>query len=151
MGYDILAAIIFIIFAIVMTFQSIGLGLGTFNEPGPGFLPILSTLSIGTLSLIYLVSLILKDKTKKKFEFRLGPHFKKAFYLIVLSFIYVSILWDRLGYIISTTLWLVFILKIGGVQSWKKSLIIAIVIVIPSYLLLEKVGRCILPKGVFGF
>lgn len=151
MNYDILGSIIFIIFATVIIFLSIGLGLGTINEPGPGFLPILSTLVLGILSLIYLISQVLKGRTRKKLKFKLGSHWQKGFYLMVSSFIYVAILWDRLGYIISTALWLVFILKIGGVQSWKKNLIVTIVIVITSYLLLAKVGRCFLPRGIFGF
>ena len=151
MNYDVLGAIVFIIFAIVMIFQSIALEFGAFNEPGPGFLPIFSALTIGILSLIYLISLVLKGRAKKKLEFKLGPHWQKALFLIVFSFIYVSILWNRLGYIISTIVWLVLIFKIGGIQSWKRNLIITIVIVMTSYLLFEKVGNCFLPKGIFSF
>ena len=46
MNYDILGSIIFIIFATVIIFLSIRLGLGEVNDPGPGFFPILSTLSL---------------------------------------------------------------------------------------------------------
>jgi putative tricarboxylic transport membrane protein len=151
MNYDILATIIFIIFATVMAFQSIKLGLGTFHDPGPGFLPIFSTLIIGILALIHLVCQVRRGTTNKKLEFKLGPHWQKAFYLMVLSFIYVLILWDRLGYIIGTTLWLVVIFRIGGIHSWKKNLIATITTVMISYLLLEKVANCFLPKGIFGF
>ncbi len=151
MNHEIFSAIIFIIFAAVMTFESIKLGLGTIHDPGPGFLPIFSTLVIGMLSSIHLVSQVRKNKTHKKLEFKLGTHWAKAFYSIALSFLYVLFLWDKLGYIIGSTLWLVIIFRIGGVRSWKKNLIFTGITVMTSYLMLEKVAMCSLPKGIFGF
>ncbi len=151
MNHDILAAIVLIIFAAAMTFQSIQLGLGTLNDPGPGFLPIFSTLCIAVLSATYLVSQIVNRKSKKNLFFKLGPSWPKSLYLILLSFIYVAFLWDRLGYILGTTLWLVAIFKIGGIQSWKKIFITSVITVTVSYLLLEKVAKCVLPKGLLSF
>jgi putative tricarboxylic transport membrane protein len=151
MNYNLLVSFFFIMFAIAMTLQSIDLGLGTPTEQGPGFFPLLSALSIGILSLVYLVSQLLKGKTAKKLQIKLGPHWQKAFCILALSFIYVSILWNRLGYIISTMLWLFFVLKLGGFRSWKNTLIITAAIVITSYLLFQKVGKSFLPEGLFGF
>ncbi len=45
MNHDALAAIVFLIFALVMTFESIKLGLGSIHDPGPGFLPIFSAMA----------------------------------------------------------------------------------------------------------
>lgn len=151
MSHDIIATIIFVIFSIVMTFQSIRLGVGISHQPGPGFLPIFSTICMGILSIMILISQVLKYGTKKELGLKLGPYWQRGFYIMAISFFYVSILWNRLGYIISTTLWLVFVFKIGGIRSWKKSLIIAIAAVIISYLLFGKLGKCFLPRGIFGF
>lgn len=151
MSYDIFVTIIFFFFAVVMALQSIRLGLGEVNDPGSGFLPTFSSLSIAILSLLYLGSQIFKDKKKKKLLFELGPHWKRALYLTVLSFLYVLVLWDKLGYIISTTLWLVFVFWLAGVKPWTKTLMIAIAVVIASYFLFGKVAKCFLPRGILGF
>ena len=39
MVIDLITTIIFMSFAFVMTVQSVRLGLGNWEEPGPGFLP----------------------------------------------------------------------------------------------------------------
>lgn len=151
MNYDVLAAIIFIIFAALMTFESIKLGLGTINDPGPGFLPFFSILMLGILSLIHLFSQVRKSKTHRGLEFKLGPYWVKALSSIAFSFFYVLFLWNKLGYIVGSTLWLVAMFRIGGVQSWKKSLLITIITIITSYFLLQKLAKTSLPKGIFGF
>lgn len=151
MNCDILASLIFVIFSILVAFQSTWYGLGRFGDPGAGFFPLFSSICIGILSLGNLVLQLRRSGTQKRVEFRMGPFWQKAFYLIGFSFLYVSILWDRLGYIIGTTLWLVIIFRVGGVKSWKKSLAITIAIVITSYLLFEKLGDCNLPRGLFAF
>ena len=151
MNYDLLATAIFIIFGAVMAFQSIHFGLGRVGDPGPGFLPFVSSVCIGFLSLGHLISQIRKRGKEKKLEFHFGPSWKKAFFLMAISFLYVGVLWDRLGYLLSTTLWLASIFRIGGFKSWKKNLVMTVVIVLTSYLLFEKIGQCYLPKGILRF
>ena len=151
MNYDLLGSVIFIIFAVLMAFQSIQLDIGRSGDPAPGFLPLCSSLCIGLLSLGQLVSQIRKVNKEKKIEFNLGPFWRKAFLLVVACFFYTSLLWDRLGYVISTGLWLVSILWIGEIRSWKKIGMIAIPLTIISYFLFERVAKLPLPKGVFGF
>jgi len=151
MVIDLITTIIFVSFAFVMTVQSVKLGLGTWEEPGPGFFPAFTTIVIGTLSLVHLISQVRRSRTKEKTEFDLGPQWVKVFGLMVITFLYIQFLWDKLGYLISTTIWLVFVFKLGNIQSWKKCLIISVGIVIISYILFVKVGQCFLPKGILGF
>ena len=92
-----------------------------------------------------------KVNKEKKIEFNSGPFWRKAFLLMVACFFYTSLLWDRLGYVISTGLWLVSILWIGEIRSWKKIGVMTIPLTIISYFLFEKVAKLPLPKGVFGF
>lgn len=152
MGHDIIGSIFFIVFAMVMSFEAFRLGLGTFHRPGPGFIPLLTALSIAVLSSIYLISQrIRKDKRKKAMNIVPGPYWLRSFYIAAFSLIYMIFLWNKLGFIISTTLWLGFCFWLGGVKSWKKSLIVAMGIAILSYFLLEKVTHSFLPKGILKF
>ena len=151
MVIDLITTIIFMIFAFVMTVQSVRLGLGNWEEPGPGFFPAFTTIVIGTLSLVHLISQVRRSRTKEKTEFNLEPQWVKVFGLMLITFLYILFLWDKLGYLIGTTIWLVFVFKLGNIRSWKKCLIFSIGFVIISYFLFEKVGKCFLPKGILGF
>jgi hypothetical protein len=144
--YNFFSALFFIIFAILIGIQSIKIGLGTINEPGPGFLPMFSAAAIGVLACI-----LLTMKISEKSEWKLGQHWKRAFWIMVVSFIYGAILWTKLGYIVGTFIWLIAVLRIAGIQSLKKNLLITGVVVVFSYILFEKIGKVILPKGIFGF
>jgi hypothetical protein len=151
MNCDFIATIFFIVFATTMAVQSTQYGLGRLGDPGPGFLPFFSSVCIGLLSFGELLSGIRKVKRQNKLEFKLGPSWQKAIYLMGVSFLYTSTLLNRLGYVVSTTLWLISILWIGDIRSWKTILLITGLVIIISYFLFEKMANLPLPKGVFGF
>jgi putative tricarboxylic transport membrane protein len=151
MDLDTMVAGLFVIFAGIMVFQSVGIGLGTFHEPGPGFMPALSTATLGTLSLVYMISRILSRTSERTFEFKLGTNWLEAFYIMFITFIYVVIALDKLGYLISTALWLVVIFRIAGVRPWIRNVLFSLITVMTSYLILVKVAHCILPGGIFSF
>ena len=151
MNHNLLPNVFFIIFAVLMGFQSTKYGLGKVGDPGPGFLPLFSSICIGLLSLGQLVSQFHKGEKDKSQRFKLGPLWQRAFYLMGLSFLFVIILWERLGFIISTTLWFISILWVGGIRSWKKILLIVISVITLSYLVFEKIAQLPLPKGLLGF
>ena len=49
-----------LVIAIYVCFESVGTGVGTFRDPGPGFLPFLSALILGTLAIIVMAGRIFK-------------------------------------------------------------------------------------------
>lgn len=151
MDPDTLVAGVFVMFAGMMVFQSVEIGLGTFHEPGPGFMPALSTVALGTLSLVYMILRILKRQSERRFEFRLGTNWLAAFHITIITFIYVVIALDKLGYLISTALWLVVIFRIAGVRSWIRNVLFSLITVMTSYFILAKMAHCILPGGIFSF
>lgn len=133
-----------------MNIESIRLGLGTFSEPGPGFLPFVATSVIASLCSISLVLNLQKPSAEKAVHFRLGPFWGKALFLMVLSFLYL-LLWNNLGFILSSAIWLSSVFWIGGLRSWVKNLTMTVSIVLAAYFLFGKVGACLLPVGILGF
>ena len=134
-----------------VAFQSIRLNLGSFVEPGPGFLPFCSSLIIGSLASILLLSKVFKRKKGHDIQtnkFRLGKLWIKAAYLMVGSFIYSFIIWEKVGYLIGTPIFLFFLLKVVGSQSFKKSALTSVGVTIVSYLIFQTWLQCMLPHGL---
>ena len=148
---EVITGLIWIGLSALVAFESIKLELGQWSEPGPGFLPFLSSIFLGLFALIFLgrkVSKRVKKDPLPSKPFRLGPQWVKVAYLTGASFIYIFFLWDSIGYLIGTTVFLIFILKIVGLQPWKKSLLLSVVAVVVSYLIFQTWLQCLLPKGV---
>lgn len=125
--------------------------LGRMVDPGPGFLPFLSSLILGILAVIYWISQVWgkREKPGQEEGFRLGLQWKKVAYLMGGSLVYMVVLWNNLGYLISTAILLFFLLKTLAEQSIIKSLIISVVTTIISYLIFERWLQVSLPKGIF--
>jgi len=148
---DAIVFMVFILFSGIMSRESIKLGAGTPTEPGPGFLPLLSTITIGILSLVGLIFKIRNHQQDKPIEFLFGPHWQKVFWLLVVSFLYIGLLWDRLGFIASSFLWLILVFRIGGLHSWTKNILLSMIMVLTSYFIFGKIGGSLLPVGILGF
>lgn len=148
---DVIVCLIWIILAMLIIFQSIRLKLGQLNYPGPGFLPFCSGLILGLLALILLIFQVSpkKGSYQTKIEgFQLGKKWTKAAYLMVSSFIYIFFFWENLGYLISTAIFLFFILKIVASQSLKRSALFSAATTIVSFIIFQTWLQCQLPKGL---
>ena len=148
MKIDLITTFIWLIVALLVGMYSIKLDLGQLTDPGPGFLPFCASLALGILAAILLGSQLNKKGREKVVPFRCGPQWRKAVYFITGSFIYAFVFWEILGYLISTTILLVFLLRFVGAQSLKKSLIISLATAVISYLIFQSWLQCMLPKGV---
>ena len=124
------------------------MGLGPLNAPGAGFFPVV----IGGLFSLLSGALFVKTYLEKG-----GPREKTSFWkeekswvrvsysLLALVF-YLSAL-NYLGYILTTTLFLLFLLKVVGKKGWKVSIFLAVVLALGSYALFRMGLRVSLPQG----
>ena len=148
---DITFSILWIILSSLAVFQSVRLNLGRIDNPGPGFLPFCCSVVLGLLAVILLISQVYKKKKSDptKIEgFKLGQLWIKAAFFLSGSFIYIIIIWEKIGYLIGTPFFLFFLLKYVGSQSFKRSAIISVISTIVSYLIFEIWLQCMLPKGL---
>jgi putative tricarboxylic transport membrane protein len=126
--------------------------LGSFLEPGPGFVPFLSGLFIAIVGLIMLLSQIL-SKMSQGNSLDLGLAFRniswfRLVFTMVLLFGYAVFL-NTFGYIITTflTMWGLFYDQ--EKHNWATSLMASSVTVGGTYLVFEIWLRCQLPRGIF--
>lgn len=146
---DVIAGLIGIVIALIAAGFSIKYGLGKFEKPGPGFLPLIICLFLIFTNLL-LIGRVLSKKGKltvKKFE--MGSKWPNVIYLSIVFIIY-TILWDVLGFILNTFFLMVFSLNIIGRDPLKKSIILSAIMTIIFYAIFKRYLGCELPDGLLG-
>jgi putative tricarboxylic transport membrane protein len=135
-----------LILGLVFITGGLRMGLGPLNAPGPGFFPaviggILSSLS----AVLFVTASRRKGPSEKTRVFKKGSWGKILPCLLSLIF-YLAFL-DYLGYILTTTLFIFFLLKVVGRKRWGPSILMAVVVSVSSYALFRMGLGVLLPKG----
>lgn len=130
------------LFSLYVCIESVRLGLGTFQRPGPGFLPFSAGATLGVLSLA-LISLAHFGRTEKREAWQNPGHVLMVF-LALLGF---TLLVEWLGFILSAFLLVWFLLKIVEGRGWGFSVGVAMVVAGASYVIFDVWLRAQLPAG----
>jgi len=128
--------------------ESRRLGLGSFNAPGPGFLPFGASLSILLLSFL----LLLKERGRKFIGkavplFR-GKRIRNVIFILAGIFAFPLLL-GRLGFFLCTLLFIGFCLRMIVPHRWKVVLGMSAGVTIACYLLFDAWLMIQLPKGIW--
>lgn len=150
---DRISSVFWLIFSSAMAVQSYRLGLGGLHSPQAGFLPFVSSLILGILSLMLLLSdMIGKQKSVGKGE---GITFNKqtlvkVFYVIGGLFFYAIFL-NTLGFVLVSMILIGFMLGVVAPQKWYVIIIGTISIPTIAYVVFDVSLQVQLPKGFLGF
>ena len=148
---DALSSFLWLIISIYLCVESLALGFGAFNKPGPGFVLFWTGAFLGVLSIVLLVDSILKGRGEERISsLWKSMHWGKVILVTALLFMYVILL-SRLGYLITA---FGFLALVSGVMNRQKMLIPVVAAFIASFL--SYLIFCVwlkvqLPKGCFGF
>jgi putative tricarboxylic transport membrane protein len=146
-----ISSLFLIVVSIIVCFGSVRLGIGEFQNPGPGLLPFYTSLLLFFLSLVILVkSLIVKDGGGDAIPLVLQGNLRKPASLIISLIGYVLSL-NFLGYIISTSLLIFIMLFIfdSDPKKWWKFFIVSVIAANLSFLIFHKWLQVQLPIGLF--
>ncbi len=134
------------------TFAMIGaykLGLGDFREPGAGLMPFL----IGAVLFLASIPVILKSVSKIKTVLSKKTHPAKIdvtkLACVAGSLFAYCFLLGRLGYLVSTTLLLLFLFKIAGSRQWRFVIAVSVLTAVVTYFGFTFLGLRF-PRGIFG-
>ena len=147
--YDLLSSLLCLVIGLAFVAGGIHMGLGPIHAPGAGFFPafvggILSLLSLG---------LLLKTALEKGSLSARQPFWKEKdswvkVSLVVGSLIFYMAFLEFLGYIATTILFILFLLKLVGKKSWLVSVVMAVLVSMGSYALFKMALGVYLPKGL---
>jgi putative tricarboxylic transport membrane protein len=136
-------------FAVLIFSLSLKLGFGTFRNPGPGFVPFLTSVLLLSLSLIVFIK-EMRGATEEgeKVAFITWGNLTKPVYL-TLALIGYALLFLMLGYLVSTFLLMLAMSIICEPKKWGVKIVTAAIIAGLSFLLFAVWLRVPLPKGIF--
>lgn len=147
--HDFISSAVIFCVGLFITFYAPQFGIGSLMTPGTGFMPFLTGLIIcGFAITIFLQALL--DKSGRTEKIWVGIKFKKLI-LSVLILIAYAFLLESFGFIIDSFLLILFLTRYMGSQTWKRSILCAVLSSVLSYLLFETWLKAQLPRGIFGF
>ena len=146
---ELLGGLFWLGISVFVCLKSIGLDLGTFNSPGPGFFPFWSSLVMGVFAVFLLVGAYLYKRKTKITDLWKGIGWKKVIGVLFSLFLYPLVL-PRVGYLISTFALIAFLLgSMERSKAWVGG-IGALIVTLASYVVFYILLGVRLPRGLFG-
>ena len=124
--------------------------IGSLIHPGPGFLPLVLGLILILLSLI----LIRQGHPVlpcygRRLPSSLLTGWKKGAYTVLILLL-GAFFFERIGYLLTFFLLVVFLMRGAGAQSWKKTVLVAFCSALGVYLVFVLLLEQPLPRGLLG-
>lgn len=143
-----ISLIFFIVLSIAICLESYNLGIGSFMDPKSGLFPLISGLLMGIFSVIKLIINLFSE------EKNYGPEaarYLKRISLLAISLLAYAVLMTKLGFVISTFLLIVFLLKV--IESKPLYIVLSLAVAVTGfiYLIFKTWLGIPLPVGFIGF
>ena len=143
------ASLFFLALAAFICQQSMGIGVGTLVQPGPGFLSFGAGVAMGLLALAFLIRTFLKGQTNSdpSGEAEESGQTAKVVAISLSLFIYAfAVNW--LGFVLATLLFVISLFRLVETESWWRSLLKGSLVTAGNYLVFVVWMGINLPKGI---
>jgi len=127
------------------------MGLGPLNAPGPGFFPAVIGGVLSSLSAALFVAASRKKNPSEKGRFWKQEGSWAKILPSLLSLVFYLAFLDILGYLLTTSLFILFLLKFVGRKGWGASILMALIVSASSYALFRMGLGVLLPRGFLSF
>jgi len=145
-----MSSLVWLMFALYICIESMRLPLGSWRDPGPGFLPVGSGIILGLLSgIVYLRARGSKSPEVKESWYS-TERWKNLILVLAALFAYAIFL-ETLGFLLGTLLLLIFLFRGIEPQRWIVSIGGSALASFISYVVFELWLKTQLPKGILGF
>jgi len=148
---EIIGGIVIFLFGAVTTFLSLGMPIGTFRKSGTGLFPLCLGILLIVLSGLFLLQLFLKDHAAGKRELIVRtPGSSRQLILFFGTMVLVTLLFNRLGYPLSSFLLMLALLKTLGMKRWSLNILLSLGTAAVCYFLFVQWLNIPMPKGWVG-
>jgi putative tricarboxylic transport membrane protein len=141
--------LLFMAFALFVGFESIKYPLGTLDNPGPGFLPLLLGIAMALMSVALTVRVWKKGKTGVPRPFWTEKGGLSKVSLAFATILLFTVLLEITGYMFNILILFLILLRPIGRQKWSWSIAISLGAVLVAYLLFDKWLMIPLPRGIW--
>lgn len=127
--------------SLLASILSYRLGLGTLHSPGPGLMPFITGTLLLIVSLYLLAASFLKSGEEQEVR---GEKPGRAGFankgLMIVSLFGYALLLERLGYLITTFLFLIASFRLAGSKGWGSALVTSTLVVVLTYFVFTSFG-----------
>jgi putative tricarboxylic transport membrane protein len=147
-NYDLGSSLLCLVIGLGFVAGGMKMGLGPLNAPGAGFFPTVIGGILSALSVALLITTALgKNRAIEKQRFWKEKNSWVKISLALVSLIFYMTFLDFFGYIITTIIFVFFLLKFVGKKSLGISIVMAVLVSLGSYALFKMALGVSLPKG----
>lgn len=134
-------------FTLFYLLNSLKIPLGTFSEPGPGFLPMILSI-VGVAISLFLVVTSFKKKgiTETNEDNKENP--KKILWYIVFSIIF-TLIFNSVGTIVAVFILTFGLSKVSGLRGWRAPLVLSLCFSVSIYVVFAILLKVPLPNSFF--
>jgi len=150
--FDLISGIFWLVVGLLFTIWSTRYNIGNMIRPGPGLLPLGLGVLLIFLSLILLLGQAKKsllDKQKVAFFSTPGGWKKVAYAVLIL--VLAAFSFEKLGYLLTVFLLIVFLMLGAEFKSWKRIFLVAFFTALGVYLVFVLLLEQPLPRGFLRF
>ncbi len=147
--YDQISGVVWFLFAFYICIESLRLPLGSWRDPGPGFLPLGAGIVLAILSLTAFFQARFRVEEKARKGWYSQERWKSILLILAVLSGYALFL-ESLGFLISTFLLLVMLFRFVEPQRWVVVIGGSAMASIASYVIFELWLKTQLPKGILG-
>ena len=145
---DLVSSLFWVGFGLIFTIGGLKHGLIRQGIPGPGALPFIIGLILISLSLTILIPALIQKLEKREKLSLAGESFKKMGLALLALFAYAFLL-KPLGFLLTTLVFLIFVLRFIEPQKWTTVLTFSLLTAVAAYLIFAAL-QVELPKGLWG-
>lgn len=147
---DVISGVVWLAIGLFVLITSIRLGLGSFSDPGSGFVACgASILFLSSTLLMLATSRSNRRAATPLAEAWRGLRWRSVLIVVVASVIYLLLL-DKLGYLLATFGFMLLLFGLGRMKLWVL-LLCATVSVAGSYYIFHSLLKVPLPRGILRF
>jgi putative tricarboxylic transport membrane protein len=148
---DFISGFVLLIFGIIIFISSMNYPFGKLQSPGAGFIPLIASLILISMSGIIIVTYLIKKKAEvpkqRFFSTKDGP---KRIILALSAFFGYRYFFPIIGFVPTNFLFFLFVTRFLGYFSWKKSFIFSFLTTIFAYILFRILLKIPMPTSILG-
>jgi putative tricarboxylic transport membrane protein len=149
-SYDRIASIFFIGLGLFFTLYARRVDIGSWNEPGPGFLPFWAGITLTIMAVALLIGSLRSTGAELPPFFARADSWKRVLATFLAMTVYALIL-NAIGFTLATFVFVGFLVKFVFPQTWMRTVIVAALSALGARFLFINLLKTQLPLGFLGF
>ena len=150
MNGDRISGLFGFLFGVFIIRDGVRLDIGGFHQPGPGLFVLLGGVFLAIFSALILLQSILAKTITTDSETRGGIENPWVIVFIFMGLVIYVLIFEWLGFIITTFLLVTFLLRLLEQKKWWNILLTAGVITLSTFIIFNVFLKSGLPKGILG-